>query len=41
MARPRKPSRPSGPAASSATDVRYGPRKTVVTLVLNTDIAQS
>jgi len=41
MDRPRKDNRPCSPTASSATAVRYGPRKTVVTEVLKTDIAQS
>ena len=41
MLMPRTLTNPSGPAASSVTVVRYGPMKTVTTVVEKADAAQS
>src|SRR5919109_38031 len=38
---PKKRTRPSGPAASAARSEMYGPRKTVPTVVLKAELAQS
>src|SRR5687767_14683301 len=41
MGIPMNRARPSGPAASAAREAIYGPRKTVPTVVLNAEFAQS
>jgi hypothetical protein len=41
MGIPKKRARPFGPAASAAREAMYGPRKTVPTVVLNAELAQS
>src|SRR5215208_4861204 len=41
MGIPKQRARPSGPAASAAREAMYGPRKTVPTVVLNAELAQS
>src|SRR5688500_17911565 len=41
MGIPKKRASPSGPAASAAREAIYGPRKTVPTVVLNAELAQS
>src|SRR5215213_6399154 len=41
MGIPKKRASPSPPAASAAREAIYGPRKTVPTVVLNAELAQS